>query len=52
MKGCQVKPDFVLAHFYLGLTYPDLKDKEGARGEYEALKRLDKYYARDLLGLI
>jgi len=52
MKGCQVKPGFVLAHFYLGLAYLDLKDKDGVRREYEALKPLDGDYARDLLGLI
>jgi tetratricopeptide (TPR) repeat protein len=51
-EAVRLKPDFVLAHFYLGLAYLDLEDKEGARREYEALKSLDKDYARDLLGLM
>jgi len=51
-EALRLKPDFVLAHFYLGLAYLDLKDKDGARREYEALKPLDKDYARDLLDLI
>jgi hypothetical protein len=47
-----IKPGFVLAHFFLGLTYLDLRDKNLAMSEYRILKDLDRDYANDLLNMI
>jgi tetratricopeptide (TPR) repeat protein len=51
-KAIQIKPDFVLAHFFLGLMYLDVRDGNRALEEYRILKDLDPVYAKDLLNMI
>ena len=51
-KAIQIKPDFVLAHFFLGLMYLDVRDRNRALEEYRILKDLDPDYANDLLNMI
>jgi tetratricopeptide (TPR) repeat protein len=50
-KAIQIKPDFVLAHFFLGLMYLDVRDRNRALEEYKILKDLDPNYADDLFQL-
>jgi len=47
-----IQPDFVLAHFFLGLMYLEVRDKNHALEEYKILKDLDRDYANDLLSMI
>jgi tetratricopeptide (TPR) repeat protein len=51
-KAIQIKPDFVLAHFFLGLMYLDVRDGNRVLKEYRILKDLDPGYANDLLNMI
>jgi serine protease Do len=51
-KAIHIKPDFVLAHFFLGLMYLDVKDRGQALEEYRILKDLDPGYANDLLHML
>ena len=51
-KAIQIKPDFVLAHFFLGLMYLDVKDKNGTLEEYKILKDLDPDDANGLSNII
>ena len=51
-KAIQIQPDFVLAHFYLGLIYLEARDRNHALEEHKILKNLDRNYADDLLNMI
>jgi hypothetical protein len=51
-KAIQIKPDFVLAHFFLGLLYLEARDRTHALEEYKILKDLNRDYAKDLLNMI
>jgi hypothetical protein len=51
-QAISLKPDFVMAHLLLGLTYIQLRDREGALKEYHALKNLHLGYAEYLLNMI
>lgn len=51
-KAIQIKPDFVLAHFFLGLIFLEARDRSHALEEYKILKGLDQNYANDLLNMI
>jgi hypothetical protein len=51
-KAIQIQPDFVLAHFFLGLIYLETGDRTHALAEYNVLKDLDPTYANDLLKMI
>jgi tetratricopeptide (TPR) repeat protein len=51
-KAIQIKPDFVLAHFFLGLIYLEARDKTHALEEYKILKDLDRDYANGLFRMI
>jgi len=51
-KAIQIQPDFVLAHFFLGLIYLETGDRNRALAEYNILKDLDQNYANDLLKMI
>jgi hypothetical protein len=51
-QAISLKPDFVMAHLLLGLTYVQLRDREGAVKEYRALKDLHRGYAKYLLDMI
>jgi tetratricopeptide (TPR) repeat protein len=51
-KAIQIQPDFVFAHFYLGLIYLEMRDRNHALEEYKILKNLNRDYARDLLNMI
>ena len=51
-RAIQIKPDFVFAHFFLGLMYLDVRDANHALMEYRILKDLDPGYANDLLNMI
>lgn len=47
-QAIKLKPDYVEAHFNLGLSYLILGDKDSAYDEYELLKNLDPHKARIL----
>jgi Flp pilus assembly protein TadD len=47
-EAARVRPDFVQAHYQLGLAYPALHDVEAARREYLTVQRLDPTLARSL----
>ncbi len=51
-KAIQIQPDFVFAHFYLGLIYLEMRDRNHALEEYKILKNLNRDYAKDLLNMI
>jgi hypothetical protein len=51
-QAISLKPDFVMAHLLLGLTYIQLRDREAALKEYRILKNLHEGYAKDLLDMI
>jgi tetratricopeptide (TPR) repeat protein len=51
-KAIQIQPDFVLAHFFLGLIYLEVRDRTHALEEYKILKNLDRGHANDLLKMI
>jgi hypothetical protein len=51
-QAISLKPDFVMAHLLLGLTYLQLGDREAALKEVHALKNLHQGYAKDLLKMI
>jgi len=51
-KAIQIRPDFVLAHFFLGLIYSEARDRNHALEEYKILRDLDRNYADDLLNMI
>lgn len=51
-QAIRIKPDFMIAHFFLGLAYLELRDKNSALKEYKILKDLDRNYAKDLLNMI
>ncbi len=51
-KAIQIQPDFTFAHFYLGLIYLEMRDKNRALKEYNILKNLSPDYAKDLLNMI
>jgi hypothetical protein len=51
-RAIALKPDFVMAHLFLGLTYIQLRDREAALKEYRALNDLHRGYAKDLLNMI
>jgi hypothetical protein len=51
-QAISLKPDFVMAHLLLGLTYLQLRDREAALKEYRILKDLHPGYAKDFLDMI
>jgi hypothetical protein len=51
-KAIGIDPDFVLAHFFLGLIYLEVRDRNHALGEFKILEDLDRNYANDLLNMI
>ncbi len=51
-KAIRIKPDFVLGHFFLGLMYLEVRDRNHALEEYQILKDLDANYANDLSNMI
>ena len=51
-QSISLKPDFVMAHLLLGLTYIQLREREAALKEYRILKDLHRGYAKDLLDMI
>ncbi|NWG02817.1 MAG: serine protease [Syntrophaceae bacterium] len=51
-QSVRIKPDFVLSHFFLGLLYLEVRDKNHAMEEYKILRDLDRDYASDLLRMI
>ena len=51
-RAIQIKPDFVLANFFLGLMYLDVRDGNRVLEEYKILKDLDWVYAQDLFNMI
>ena len=51
-QAVRIKPDFVLAHFFLGLIYLEVRDRDHALEEYKILKDLDADYANDLFRMI
>lgn len=51
-RAIRIKPDFVLAHYHLGLAYLMTSDKSSALKEYNILKDLDSGLASELFGVI
>jgi tetratricopeptide (TPR) repeat protein len=51
-KALQIEPSYPHAHYSLGLVYIDLRDKQLALDEYEALKDMFPDIANDLLDKI
>ncbi len=51
-QSISLKPDFVMAHLLLGLTYIQLRDREAALKEYRILRNLHREYAKNLLEMI
>jgi tetratricopeptide (TPR) repeat protein len=47
-KAIRIEPEFVLAHYFMGLAYLELGDKDSALKEFRILKHLDEDYANDL----
>jgi hypothetical protein len=57
-QSIQIKPDFILPHFYVALAYMDLGDRESALKEYKIMKgmgktgHVDRDYASDFAQMI
>jgi tetratricopeptide (TPR) repeat protein len=51
-QAIRIDPDYVYAHFNLGLAYHYSNDRNSALEQYEILKSLDTEMANELLKVI